>query len=264
MKRLFFAIVLFVLAGIAQAQTTCTPRYGGGYNCYNYNSGSTTTVMPRYGGGYNTYNYSTGESTTSTPRYGGGYNTYNYQNGSTTTTTPRYGGGYNSYNYQTGESTTATPRYGGGYNIYNYQSGQSTTVTPRYGGGYNTYQYGGSRLGRWKDAFAAAPRRLQGQLANRPIRSAPGVRCPSRSPTRAGLSLGVRPQFLAAADTQALSPVAAFPRGSIARRASDSASGPHRHLRRRCAVRSRAQPPSLSATLRPNCSSKPTPLRGAA
>ena len=81
-------VLLLLAAGPVAAQTTCTPRYGGGTNCYNA---------------------ATGESTTTTPRYGGGTNTYNNQTGSTTTTTPRYGGGYNSYDNQTGSSTTTTP-----------------------------------------------------------------------------------------------------------------------------------------------------------
>ena len=74
MKRLAFMLPLVMVVGLvvsAEAQVTCTPRFGGGYNCSD-NQGNTTTTTPRFGGGSNTYD-NQGNTTTCTPRFGGGF-----------------------------------------------------------------------------------------------------------------------------------------------------------------------------------------------
>jgi len=86
MNKLVLVITaaLFGLVALASAQTwtRITPRYGGGYNYYQYgNPGySWGTMTPRYGGGYDFYRYGNpGYSWgTMTPRYGGGYDFYQY------------------------------------------------------------------------------------------------------------------------------------------------------------------------------------------
>ncbi len=69
------------------------------------------------------------------------------------------------------------------------------------------------------------------QLAGRFFRWVFGGRRRFRQPVRAGLGIGVRPWLLAAADPPTLSPVAAFPCGSIGLRAGGSALGRYRQLR---------------------------------
>jgi hypothetical protein len=92
---LLITVIMFTCAASLLAQTTCTPRFGGGYNCYSHGSGSSSTITPRFGGGYSTYDYGTGHSGAITPRFGGGYNTYDYGTGRSGTITPRFGGGFN-------------------------------------------------------------------------------------------------------------------------------------------------------------------------
>lgn len=60
LKRVFFmhkvfgiALLTTVIALPVYAQTTITPRAGGGYNTYDYGTGNSGTVTPRPGGGYN-------------------------------------------------------------------------------------------------------------------------------------------------------------------------------------------------------------------
>lgn len=72
---LVVALALWALP--AEAGETCTPRYGGGYACQNFDTGRSTTITPRYGGGYSTWD-SDGGSSTITPRYGGGYTIQRY------------------------------------------------------------------------------------------------------------------------------------------------------------------------------------------
>ncbi len=64
--------VLALSSPLAFGQTDCTPKIGGGYSCYNYDTGSFSDITPRLGGGYNTYDYGTGQFGTITPRLGGG------------------------------------------------------------------------------------------------------------------------------------------------------------------------------------------------
>jgi len=77
MKRLILVLpVLIVLALVvrAEAQVTCTPRFGGGY-ITNDNRGNSSTTVPRFGGGSIT-NDNRGNTTTCVPRFGGGVNCY--------------------------------------------------------------------------------------------------------------------------------------------------------------------------------------------
>ena len=59
MKKLIGVLaLLFFWMTTAQAQTTTyTPNGLGGYNAYNYGTGSTTAITPNGLGGYNAYKY---------------------------------------------------------------------------------------------------------------------------------------------------------------------------------------------------------------
>ena len=102
------------------------------------------------------------------------------------------------------------------------------------------------------------------QLVDRIFRGVPGARRANRTTVRAGLGIGVRARLLAAADAQTLASVVAFPRSCVALRSCGSAVGAHKQLRAGSCHALRARLSSSSATLRPNSSFKPTPLRGAA
>jgi hypothetical protein len=87
MKKLLLLIptALLGLTAVASAQSYgyATPRFGGGYNFYQYGNGGGSSYgysTPRFGGGYNYYQYGSGHSSYgyTVPRFGGGYNFYQY------------------------------------------------------------------------------------------------------------------------------------------------------------------------------------------
>ena len=47
-------ILVFLALVVAAEAQTCTPRFGGGYNCKD-NQGNSWTTTPRFGGGVNCY-----------------------------------------------------------------------------------------------------------------------------------------------------------------------------------------------------------------
>jgi hypothetical protein len=112
---------LLASAGPLSAQTTCTPRTGGGYNCYDSNGNS----VPRLGGGQNTHD-DPGNSPTPVPH------SYS-QIGNSTPTVPKTGGGNDAY-----DRPTRPPRIGGGTTSHDGR-GNIITCVSRPGGGINCY-----------------------------------------------------------------------------------------------------------------------------
>ena len=112
---------LLASSGPLSAQTTCTPRTGGGYNCYDSNGNS----VPRPGGGHSTHD-DPGNSPTPVP--------YNYtQIGNSTPTAPKTGGGHDAY-----DRPTTAPRIGGGTTSHDGR-GNIITCISRPGGGITCY-----------------------------------------------------------------------------------------------------------------------------
>ena len=120
------AAAVLTFAGSLYAQTTCTPRTGGGYSCYDSNG---NPVVPRLGGGHNTrddrgrtpptvpHSYDQiGKSTTTAPEMGGRNDAYDSR-GPSSTTVPHIGGGTTSYDGR-GNIITCVSRPGGGINCY--------------------------------------------------------------------------------------------------------------------------------------------------
>ncbi len=135
-------LVLAVSSPLAIGQPDCTPRLGGGYSCYNYDTGSFSDITPRlpaYGIGDRPGSYRIGSHGEVAPsgRQPGGYKPY----GTNALKLPRTSGGYDVYNFAKGEFGTITPRLGGGYNMYNYGTGQYGTISPRLGGGFTINRY---------------------------------------------------------------------------------------------------------------------------
>lgn len=122
---LVVSAALLAFEGSLYAQTTCTPRMGGGYNCGDSNGNS----VPRLGGGHNTpddqgrppttvpHSYDQiGKSRTTAPKIGGGNDAYDNR-GTSSTTVPRIGRGTTSYDGR-GNIITCVSRPGGGVTCY--------------------------------------------------------------------------------------------------------------------------------------------------
>ncbi len=113
-KILFVLGYIFLLAclNVASAQTVCTPRLGGGFDCHDYDTGTSSTITPL---GYHTYGIGSYGEVTSDRAYKAddhGKDSFGEP--------PEVGGGYYTYDYGTGESGIITPRLGGGFQIDRY------------------------------------------------------------------------------------------------------------------------------------------------
>ena len=80
--KLLLPVCTILVTFSAFGQTDCTPTSGGGYSCYDYETGSYSEATPRSDGGYSVYDYSSGGYKEVTPNSSGGYNIYDYDSGS--------------------------------------------------------------------------------------------------------------------------------------------------------------------------------------
>ena len=111
--RKMIGILVLAIAGPASAQTVCTPTLSGGYDCHNYDTGTSSVITPRLG--YHTYGIgSYGEVTPDR-----GYKADDHGK-DTFGEPPEVGGGYYTYDYGSGEQGIITPRPGGGFQIDKY------------------------------------------------------------------------------------------------------------------------------------------------
>lgn len=101
------ALVLFLLiSSPALAQTICDPRLGGGYSCYDYDTGQFSEIRSRF-------NYGIRDEKRTEPFKQEPFDPHGLKK-------PKLGGQLEIYNYETGEIGVITPRLGGGFTIDRY------------------------------------------------------------------------------------------------------------------------------------------------